>query len=223
MKDNEFIELLNLYLDHEISAADAARLEDEVQRDPARRDVYHEYCRLHKGCTLLAADATIHVPAMIEFRPEPRGWFPNAYATVGLVAAACAAFVFFNRGPEVAMGGAVLTENAVPAPAVNAIGESIAASSEVSRNIPRTVTVLARQDGFPPAARTLRLTDSDAAVESVRDLRLTWMDQMQLSSLPQVPVDSLRFETKSPLKTEPRNFGSGPQDAAESAAWQFQR
>ena len=36
MKDNEFIELLNLYLDHEISQEDAARLEAEVQRNPAR-------------------------------------------------------------------------------------------------------------------------------------------------------------------------------------------
>ena len=35
MKDSEFIELLNLYLDHEISTADAARLEAEVQANPA--------------------------------------------------------------------------------------------------------------------------------------------------------------------------------------------
>ena len=32
MKDSEFLELLNLYLDHEISPADAARLEAEVRR-----------------------------------------------------------------------------------------------------------------------------------------------------------------------------------------------
>ena len=39
MNDSEYIELLNLYLDHEISAADAARLEAEVQSNPARRRI----------------------------------------------------------------------------------------------------------------------------------------------------------------------------------------
>ena len=56
MKDSEFTELLNLYLDHEISAADAARLEAEVQINPNRRRVYQEYCRMQKACKLLAHD-----------------------------------------------------------------------------------------------------------------------------------------------------------------------
>jgi hypothetical protein len=56
MKDSEFIELLNLYLDHEISADNAARLEAEVQGNPERRRVYRQYCRMQKACTLLAND-----------------------------------------------------------------------------------------------------------------------------------------------------------------------
>ena len=36
MKDPEFIELLNLYVDHEITSVDAARLEAEVAQNPAR-------------------------------------------------------------------------------------------------------------------------------------------------------------------------------------------
>lgn len=56
MKDPEFIELLNLYLDHEISAADAARLEAEVQGNPARRKVYQQYCRMQKACKRFATD-----------------------------------------------------------------------------------------------------------------------------------------------------------------------
>src|SRR6476620_5983664 len=56
MKDSEFTELLNLYLDHEISAADAARLEAEVQSNPARRRVYEDYCRMQKACKMLAQD-----------------------------------------------------------------------------------------------------------------------------------------------------------------------
>ena len=50
MKDSEFLELLNLYLDHEITPADAARLEAEVRADPERRRTYLQYCRMQKAC-----------------------------------------------------------------------------------------------------------------------------------------------------------------------------
>ena len=56
MKDTEFIQLLNLYLDHEISTADAARLEAEVQNNAGRRHIYQEYCRMQKACRMIAAD-----------------------------------------------------------------------------------------------------------------------------------------------------------------------
>ena len=56
MKDSEFIELVNLYLDHEISTADAARLEAEVQTNAARRQIYRQYCRIQKACRMAAAD-----------------------------------------------------------------------------------------------------------------------------------------------------------------------
>ena len=56
MKDSEFIQLLNLYLDHEISGADAARLESEVQTNAARRQIYQQYCRMQKACRMIAAD-----------------------------------------------------------------------------------------------------------------------------------------------------------------------
>lgn len=59
MKESEFLELLNLYLDHEISTADAARLEAEVQSNPARRAVYRDYCRMQKACKMLAADLQV--------------------------------------------------------------------------------------------------------------------------------------------------------------------
>jgi len=56
MKEREFIELLNLYLDHEIGPADAARLEQEIQRNPERRRTYREYCRMQKACRMLATE-----------------------------------------------------------------------------------------------------------------------------------------------------------------------
>ncbi len=53
MNDARFKELLNLYLDHRLSAADAAELEAEVMRNPARRQTYAGYCRMQRACNLL--------------------------------------------------------------------------------------------------------------------------------------------------------------------------
>lgn len=53
MNDREFIELLNLYIDHEISPEDAVRLEAEVMGRPDRREVYNQYCRMQKACSML--------------------------------------------------------------------------------------------------------------------------------------------------------------------------
>ena len=52
MKDREFIQLLNLYVDREITADDARRLEIEVASSPERRKVYDQYCRIQKACQL---------------------------------------------------------------------------------------------------------------------------------------------------------------------------
>lgn len=105
MKESEFIELLNLYLDHEISAADAARLEAEVATNPARRRIYQDYCRIQKACKSLAVDfATEPVPTAAErnivafesARPSQRraGWYG---AGVFVAAAACVAVIFLGR------------------------------------------------------------------------------------------------------------------------------
>ncbi len=53
MKDSKFIELLNLYVDQQIEPADAALLEEEILRNPARRRTYQQYCRMHRGCAML--------------------------------------------------------------------------------------------------------------------------------------------------------------------------
>lgn len=113
MKESEFIELLNLYLDHEISPADAVRLEAEVQNNPARRRVYQQYCRMQKACTMLAKDF-VETPAdaaadkdsrkVVAFEQAGRSgssWGPGFYAVGGLVAAAaCFVVVMVKRSGE---------------------------------------------------------------------------------------------------------------------------
>ena len=63
MKDSTFIELLNLYVDHQISPADATRLEEEVRGNPERRRVYRQYCQIQKACTSLGDAFRTEAPA----------------------------------------------------------------------------------------------------------------------------------------------------------------
>ena len=75
MKDSEFIELLNLYLDHEISAADAARLEAEVQTHAAHRAMYQNYCRMQKACKMVCrahSNKNNDIPATVYFSATTR-------------------------------------------------------------------------------------------------------------------------------------------------------
>jgi len=53
MEIERFKELLNLYLDDEISSADLSDLISETRRDPERQEIFLDYCRIHKACTLL--------------------------------------------------------------------------------------------------------------------------------------------------------------------------
>src|SRR5471032_2854782 len=93
MNDREFIELLNLYLDREISAVDALRLESEVVADPKRREVYDQYCRMQKACTMLSleqVEASDLADRNIVNFPSRSGWSLGPTA-LGLAAAlACA-------------------------------------------------------------------------------------------------------------------------------------
>jgi len=92
MKNQEFIELLNLYVDHEISAEQASLLEAEVMRNPERRRTYDQYCRMQKACRLLASSTSAAAPdpepVQVSFFPV-RGWSRGLYAGGLVAAAAC--------------------------------------------------------------------------------------------------------------------------------------
>ncbi len=102
MNDREFIELLNLYVDREISAADAQRLEAEVARDPRRREVHDQYCRMQKACSRLSEEtyaATLSQtdPSVVEF-PVSRSWRLAPFMA-GMAAAAVAAAAYVGCAP----------------------------------------------------------------------------------------------------------------------------
>jgi len=110
ISDKKFIELLNLYLDHEISADEVRVLEAEIMSSPARHTLYRQYCAMHKGCLELAstfapqpemvaaqnASSGAEVARHREAPPSVRDKFGWGAWVGGLgLAAACGALVFF--------------------------------------------------------------------------------------------------------------------------------
>ncbi len=96
MKESKFIELLNLYVDRQISPEDAALLEAEILQNPRRRQTYSQYCRMHRACTLAldryqaAGEAGRAEAKVVAFEgPRRARW---GYYVAGL-AAACVALV----------------------------------------------------------------------------------------------------------------------------------
>jgi anti-sigma factor RsiW len=128
MKQNRFIELLNLYLDGELPSAAAVELEREILADPARHKIYRQYCQMQRACGLLserfrdeAAPAKVFrggdilVPSA---RPR-RTWLqPAAWAASGALAA-CLAFAVVQLGVASKPTAAVNPPTQTPAVAAN--------------------------------------------------------------------------------------------------------
>lgn len=135
MKDQRFTELLNLYLDREISAVEAAELEAEISREPARRRAYQHYCRQQKACAQIFERECAQAPASLALEralrdadrkvagPETRrGVRPILAAFAGFAAvAACFSLVMLRQTdvavvkPTVQATLAAVTRPAAPA------------------------------------------------------------------------------------------------------------
>ncbi len=68
MNDRRFIELLNLYVDQELSDAEARELEQEIAQRPDRRRVYSQYCRMQRACVRLLEQQAAPAPRLAEIR-----------------------------------------------------------------------------------------------------------------------------------------------------------
>ncbi len=171
MKESRYIELLNLYVDHQLTPIEAAELEAEVHRNPERRRIYTQYCQMQKACSLIFdaersfAPKTAAVLSAFEAGrgvPSSSVWGMGALGGVGL-AAAVAFGVFvgirwhsgsptpaFSSAPEVAAVATPATQTRVastlaPTQAVPRVQDTI--DSEVNEPIPaaseETVVLLA--------------------------------------------------------------------------------
>jgi hypothetical protein len=232
MKDSEFIELLNLYLDHEIGMADARRLEAEVQRSPERRRLYREYCQMQRACVLLAEQETEPLkenrPQVLAFEAPARSWIWQNYAVGACAAAAVFALAaVFYKGN----GSAIAAPRTMDPAAVASVQISDGiAKLEGRRELAQTVTLAQRT----PGSRSVAVDQTTVFGRQFRtppasglsNPRFDWMNKVELAALQRVNPDDLFFEPKSSAKpTDIRSFRGRRllEGQAEQAAFQFQR
>ncbi len=224
MKDAEFIALLNLYLDHEISPADAVRLEAEVQGNPARFRTYQEYCRIQKACKLLAHEfqteaAPVADGKVVAFRPAAKETKRTGIYVFGLLgaAAACLAIIFVSRtGDFSATGTASALQGAVPSsPSGLSVTTPVSAAATVSdavapRAIGDLVRVQPRREPQPMLVGNPLLlsgkVQADAALASAveqANTQFEWMRTVRLAPIQQsVPMEELSFKAQ-PTSLQP--------------------
>lgn len=243
MKDAEFIELLNLYLDHEITPADAARLEAEVLANPARREVYRDYCRIQKGCKLLAREFATETSSVgdgkvVAFEPIARVGGRRLNATVMGVfaaAAACVALVFIvsNEPAEIGAGAAqqtVAQQETVTRTEKVAI---MPAASPTERRIGRTVTIPETLDAQPTFVNAITLAGKPSSPSSSSLLlandpngaQFEWINSMQLAPVQRVSIDAFRLEgrTPAPVREQPALAPGSQQGGMEWTAIRWTR
>lgn len=233
MKDSEFIELLNLYLDHEISAADATRLEAEVMGNPARRRIYQDYCRMQKGCKLLAHDfttetGTVEERKVIAFNPAPVSRRRGVYvAGAFAAAAACCVLIFSLRDrpdpaasrPATAQAISNRTDSLVVAgPSSDGRGGMALARSASSTQGALTGALSLR--GKASASPSAVFVSGDRGA-----VQFDWMRTLNLPPVQRVSAEQLRFENRAGMQAESRTYDSGQplQESVEMSAFRFQR
>ncbi len=228
MTNHKFTELLNLYLDNEISLEDAAILEAEIQQDPARRALYQQYCRIQKGCSQMAdvfgEQGKLIAPAKISLkRKVSRSHFAPWATGLGLAAAAGFALVLMNSDP-VAVENVTIAKNRATEPKAQAV-ERISQEVLVNYDLPeynRTPTEL--HPVFTPTLISILLSDQTARSLYVNGQteRFDWMDRMNFDS-PQ--NEKFSFQVRPAVASGQRTFRSQRpiEGQVEMTAFQFQR
>lgn len=234
MKENRFIELLNLYIDRQITAEETAELEAELQRNPKRQAVYRQYCQIHSATKQVyasfrasAADNPATEPAqtgvieLFESRRRRTHW---AYYAGGMAAAACLALVFFRQAPTSPRTEALpMASNVKPAATV---AVSSAPPSAATVSALEISPVSAGLSDAPPVASPnysailtiMREQDEERSFSNSR---------LQAGRLQPLFEDSLFDPIRANATHEQRVFRSHQttpaQQAEFSAAFQFQR
>jgi hypothetical protein len=242
MKESKFIELLNLYIDQEITPPEAALLEEEIQHSPERRRVYQQYCRMHRASTLVVDSfRSSHVPAgsklaaaaqavdekVVEFpalpSQQPRRWI---YASGLVAAAACATFVFLHRpsanNTQMVGGTPVAQSPAAPAKVETTPAPIPVAPVAFVSDVPATP-----RHEFQTALKFTNLAQPErdaATLTANRTAALEWIQNVQFVPVRLDSPGEIVFVSQPTLRPDPRVI-HGPRPVEGKVEWvsvQFQ-
>jgi anti-sigma factor RsiW len=212
MNEPEFIELLNLYVDHEITPEDAARLEREVTTNVARRRVYRQYCLMQKGCSSLVDEFQERTPDAFwapRRSPTLSGWSASLGVT-GILAAACVAFFFVahpRSGPAApAVRNAVAVAASLPAESFGDALQPVVDIHDLSLN------------SVSPAARPLFAATANDA--------FAWLNRVQFAPVSRTQLNPSLLKVNAGLpesETRIAADGAAAQDQVENVSFKFQR
>ena len=233
MKESKFIELLNLYIDHQISPEEASLLEEEIMQDLRRRKIYGQYCRMHRACAVALEQKQVRneverTPGRVVAFEAPRrsSW---GYYAAGAAAAACVALVAvqiaFHSGSRIPPS-AVATAQPVPARARPALAYDVSIPVHLDT---AGMHALPITDGY--IAQRLRLVPSVSrksylAVSGAGYARITlpMLATPALQSTPRPSIEDFVFAHDPATPENPKIFRPRqPGDGQEENALEFQR
>lgn len=244
MNEPRFIELLNLYVDQQLSAEEARELEVEIQRNPSRQRTYHQYCRMQKACAQLFEHERTAAPAsatlkramvaadrkLVAFPDEParRPAWSLGYSFAAIAAVACVALVVVRQSD---LGTKPLDSAPSQFASSERVPEAAALSVAVSP-VEAKPTTSAPTEEFKPifAAHSLRAPEkADVFFVNVSHADaqlLEWTHQVQLKPIPRISTMEFSLGGQSLRETAiPAGFPVSIGDEAEThmSAFQFQR
>jgi hypothetical protein len=233
MKEHRFIELLNLYIDRQISPEETAELEAELQRNPKRQAVYRQYCQIHQATRMvyesfraIAADqpaapaGRTGVVELFESRRRRASW---AYYASGLAAAACVAFAVyrFNTATPVATPAVAIQPKPQPAAVASSpaprMAEPAAVTVKATPNLVSLRNTIEVPADYAAMLAALREQDEERAFHSER---------LQAGLAAQPLFDDNLFDAHRVVPSQNPRLFRGKQDPSEQAefsAFQFQR
>lgn len=242
MNESRFIELVNLYVDHELTPAEAAELEAELQRAPERRVVLREYRALQRGCELLVAAERSLAPQTAEAvrslryrraetQPAARAWSGGWSWVVGASAAAAIAVVaVLHLRPSIPQSqaeGTLVASTEQRGPIAPSAREAGTATLEMLDVVVPSVPIGGK--GLRMAsAWNVRSADreSSSAIIAVASSDLSWLDDVRLPAVRAPRPEDLLFRERAMLSRaiEPMPPSQRPLQATlEMTAFQFQR
>lgn len=233
MNDTRFIELLNLFVDHQISPVEAEELERELTRSPVRQRTYRQYCRMQRASQSLFEGIQRQAPAcdtladaleqadakVMAFRTSSlrrHSFWPLAGSALGGAAAVFAVVVWMTTRPVSMAPEARPMPTAAEAKPLHSSAESSVAT--LAPHVLPEAEVLAL-----PAAYVLSPpTSSNMTNEGEAE---TWLLEVDLPPLRRVGETELALEPRS-IEVKDTTLLRSREAAAANAefiGFQFQR